>query len=118
MAIRFPTATTEPPNKINSSPINIPPTLLSPERPLASRLQSSGTSRSSRALSVEILSVNPLDKPVVKDPMEKVKIQQQPYPVSSDSPAPTQQIAKSFKPIKPRPLPLFREHPQYPMLTC
>ncbi|PLW39059.1 hypothetical protein PCASD_08966, partial [Puccinia coronata f. sp. avenae] len=78
MAIRFPTATTEPPNKINSSPINIPPTLLSPERPLASRLQSSGTSRSSRALSVEISSVNPLDKPVVKDPMEKVKIQQQP----------------------------------------
>jgi len=75
---RFP-STTEPANMIDTSPFKTLPTPLSPDRPLASRLQSSGTaSRSSRALSVEILSVNPADTAKHKDPMEKIKIQQMP----------------------------------------
>ncbi|EFP91610.2 uncharacterized protein PGTG_17664 [Puccinia graminis f. sp. tritici CRL 75-36-700-3] len=71
--------TSQAPNMIETSPIKIPSTPLSPDRPLASRLQSSSrVSRSSRALSVEIVAVNPGEKAKVSDPMEKVKTQHMP----------------------------------------
>ncbi|OAV90706.1 hypothetical protein PTTG_08081 [Puccinia triticina 1-1 BBBD Race 1] len=68
----------EAPNTTHPSPIKVLPIPLSPERPLASRLQSSGISRSSRALSVELLSANSRDHAKVSDPMEKVKTQHTP----------------------------------------
>ncbi|KNZ46281.1 hypothetical protein VP01_73g4 [Puccinia sorghi] len=70
---------TEPAHMIDTSLYKTLPTPLSPDRPLASRLQSSGRgSRSSRALSVEILSVDPADTAKHKDLMEKIKVQQMP----------------------------------------
>lgn len=72
-------STTEPAHMIDTSLYKTLPTPLSPDRPLASRLQSSGRgSRSSRALSVEILSVDPADTAKHKDLMEKIKVQQMP----------------------------------------
>ncbi|KAH9455825.1 hypothetical protein Pst134EB_012061 [Puccinia striiformis f. sp. tritici] len=71
--------TSEAHNLMNSSPIRGLPTPLSPDRPLASRLQaSSSVRRSNRALSVERLSVNPAGQAKVSDPMEKIKTQQKP----------------------------------------